>query len=53
MKQGLTKKLVSEVQHIVEQGCNALRKKCALASQAMCNADLDHDEHDEEAPSLH
>mgnify|MGYP006434444433 FL=1 len=53
MKQELTEKLVLAAQHFVEQGCNALRQKCALASQAMCNADEDHDEHDEEAPSLH
>jgi hypothetical protein len=53
MKRELANKLVLAVRRFVEEGRNALRQKCALASQAMCSADEDHDEHDEEAPSLH
>ncbi|MBT3787801.1 MAG: hypothetical protein HOF94_05440 [Alphaproteobacteria bacterium] len=54
MKTELAKRLVQVIEKTLAEGQNALRERAALVAQAMCCAEVEHDDHDEEVdPTFH
>ena len=53
MKFVLPSKITRTFSLLFDDGCKALRERAELASQTLCVADDDHDEHEEEiAPTI-
>jgi hypothetical protein len=54
MKSELAKRFVQAFEETLAEGQKSLRERATLVVQAMCCAEVDHDEHDEEeAPTFH
>jgi hypothetical protein len=53
MKNVMAERLMLAVEDAVKKGCEEMRTRAALAAQALCCADADHDDHDEEEPTVH
>ena len=51
MKFGPSTKIAQAISHAFNDGCKTLRERAALAAQAMCSAEVEHDYHDEEEAS--
>ena len=52
MKYELAERLLLAVEEAVEKGCEEMRTRAA-AAQALCGAEVDHDEHGEEELTVH
>ena len=54
MKYELTERLVLAIEKAVDEGRKSLLTRASLVAQAMCSAEIDHNEHDEEdEPTVH